>query len=607
MVKLQPVLKDYLWGGTKLKTLFGRDNGDKIIAESWEASVHKDGESILADGTPLSVYLQEIGEELPILIKYIDAKQNLSVQVHPSDAYAQKYEGDNGKTEMWYILSADEGAGIFCGLKDVCDKTEFKNKVLDGTVEDVLNFIPVKAGDCFLIKAGTLHAIGAGCVICEVQQNSNVTYRVYDYNRVDKDGNKRALHVDKALDVIRFEKYQDETGTGAWETKVGGKIRLLTECEYFRCKELLVDGVYEDVCVDSFTAVNVLSGNGAINGEQYVCGDTFFLKKGETMKIEGEGKFILSTKPQPKYYIGLDVGGTKCGTCVGKTLSGKEVEICQQSRFSTAGKKPNEVLDLFAESVAEYVKQYKIESIGIACGGPLDSKKGVIQCPPNLPDWDNIEIVKYFEDKFGIPTYLQNDANASAMAEWKFGAGKGANNVIFMTFGTGLGAGLILDGKLYEGTNGNAGEIGHVRLAKEGPVGFNKAGSAEGFCSGNGIRRLAEIRAREQGLVLDEALTTKDIFEKAYEGDTFFISVIQESAEKFGKVVSILIDLFNPEVIIAGGVFMRNYDTFMRYMQPVIEREALGISSAVCRVVPAQIAESVGDYSALAVAFDGKK
>ena len=113
MVKLQPVLKDYLWGRTKLKTLFGRDNGEKIIAESWEASVHKDGESILADGTPLSVYLQEIGEELPILIKYIDAKQNLSVQVHPSDAYAQKYEGDNGKTEMWYILSADEGAGIF--------------------------------------------------------------------------------------------------------------------------------------------------------------------------------------------------------------------------------------------------------------------------------------------------------------------------------------------------------------------------------------------------------------------------------------------------------------------------------------------------------------
>lgn len=297
MVKLQPVLKDYLWGGTKLKGLFGRDNGDKIIAESWEASVHKDGESLLPDGTPLSAYLQEIGEELPILIKYIDAKQNLSVQVHPSDAYAQKYEGDNGKTETWYILSADEGAGIYCGLKTACDKEEFKRKVLDGTVEELLNFIPVKAGDCFLIKAGTLHAIGAGCVICEVQQNSNVTYRVYDYNRVDKDGNKRALHVDKALDVIRFEPYKDETGTGAWQEVEGGKIRLLTECEYFRCKEILTQGKYQAVNDKSFTIVNVLSGAGVINGETFVAGDTFFLKKGEPLCIEGSARLLISMKP----------------------------------------------------------------------------------------------------------------------------------------------------------------------------------------------------------------------------------------------------------------------------------------------------------------------
>lgn len=310
---------------------------------------------------------------------------------------------------------------------------------------------------------------------------------------------------------------------------------------------------------------------------------------------------------ETKYYIGLDVGGTKCGTCVGKTTDGTDVELCEQTRFSTQGKTPQDVLALFAEQVREYVEKYQIESIGIACGGPLDSKKGIVQRPPNLPLWDNIEIVKYFEDAFSIPTFLQNDANASAMAEWKFGAGKGKSNVIFMTFGTGLGAGLILDGKLYEGTNGNAGEIGHVRLAKDGPVGFNKAGSAEGFCSGNGIRRLADIRAEERGVVLDAALTTKDIFEKAASGDEFFLSIVRESAEKFGTVVSILIDLFNPEVIIAGGVFMRNYDTFMKIMQPVIDREALGISSKVCEIVPAKIAESVGDYSALAVAFEGRK
>lgn len=307
-----------------------------------------------------------------------------------------------------------------------------------------------------------------------------------------------------------------------------------------------------------------------------------------------------------KYYIGLDIGGTKCGVCVGCVREDCEVRLCEQERFLTGGKSYCEVLKLFEEKVDKYVQEYAVESIGIACGGPLDSKRGIIQSPPNLPDWDNVEIVKYFEERFSIPTYLQNDANACAIAEWKFGAGKGAQNVIFMTFGSGLGAGLILDGKLYEGTNGNAGEIGHIRLSENGPMGFNKAGSAEGFCSGNGIKRLALIRAKENGVEMDESLTTRDIFEKARQGEAFYQNVVKESAEKFATVVSILIDLFNPEVIIAGGVFMRNYDLFMPLMRPIIKREALGISDKVCKIVPAAIQEDVGDYSALAVAFSKK-
>ena len=184
MKKLAPVLKDYLWGGYKLKGMFGRDNGGKKISESWEVSVHPDGESGCEGGT-LSGYLaanpkavDPEGSPLPVLIKYIDAAQNLSVQVHPDDDYARRVEGDNGKTEMWYILSADEGAGIYCGFRRDTSKEEFLAKVSDGTVEELLNFIPVHAGDCHLIPAGTVHAIGAGCVICEVQQSSNVTYRV---------------------------------------------------------------------------------------------------------------------------------------------------------------------------------------------------------------------------------------------------------------------------------------------------------------------------------------------------------------------------------------------------------------------------------------------
>ena len=204
MIRLYPVLKDYIWGGKKLGTLFGRDNGGKKMSESWEVSVHPDGQSVCSGGETLAQYLaahpqavNRAGDPFPVLIKYIDAAQNLSVQVHPSDAFARREENDNGKTEMWYIVQADEGAGIYCGFRRDTGKEEFLRRVADGTVEELLNFIPVKAGDCYLIKAGTVHAIGAGCVICEVQQSSNVTYRVYDYGRLGADGKPRQLHVER--------------------------------------------------------------------------------------------------------------------------------------------------------------------------------------------------------------------------------------------------------------------------------------------------------------------------------------------------------------------------------------------------------------------------
>jgi mannose-6-phosphate isomerase len=311
MFRLKPVLKDYLWGGYKMKDLFSRDNGGKKISESWEVSVHPDGQSTIAESgrgvegseSTLAEYIakkpdcvDEAGGAFPVLIKYIDAAQNLSVQVHPNDDYARRVEGDNGKTEMWYILQADEGAGIYCGFRRDTTKQEFLEKVKDGTVEELLNFIPVKAGDCYLIKAGTVHAIGAGCVICEVQQSSNVTYRVYDYNRRGADGKLRALHVDKAVDVIRFQKFVDETGSGTFEKTDGGKIRLLTKCEYFRCRELLLDGEFAELDNSSFTAINVLSGEGTIDGKKFGAGDSFFVPRREKYTLSGYAKVILTNE-----------------------------------------------------------------------------------------------------------------------------------------------------------------------------------------------------------------------------------------------------------------------------------------------------------------------
>ena len=290
-----------------------------------------------------------------------------------------------------------------------------------------------------------------------------------------------------------------------------------------------------------------------------------------------------------KYSIGLDIGGTKCAVCVG--LCGPDaVEIKAREEFPTAGKTWQDVLGIYAERIEELRKTYEIANIGISCGGPLDSKAGLILSPPNLPGWD------------GVP----------ALAEAKYGAGRGARNVVFMTFGTGLGAGIVVDGRLYAGTNDNAGEIGHIRLAPHGPHGYNKDGSAEGFCSGAGIARLAGIRAREEQMTFAGSesaekarageLTTKDIFGYVRAGDPFCTRVFRESAEKLATILAYTIDILNPEVIVLGGVFMRNAELFMKEITPILAREALPGALAVCKIVPAGIGENVGDYAALAVA-----
>ena len=301
------------------------------------------------------------------------------------------------------------------------------------------------------------------------------------------------------------------------------------------------------------------------------------------------------------YYIGFDIGGTKCAVSLGDWQNGKMSIV---ERYETPTKpNPIETFDALATFVEDWKTRFEVKKAGISCGGPLDTAKGVIVSTPNLSQtWHGFEIVSYIEKRFALKGKLENDANASALAEWRFGAGRYATNVIFMTFGTGLGAGLILNGKLYSGTNGNAGEIGHVRLTKDGPFGFNKHGSAEGYCSGNGIKSLALIRAKEKNVEIDQDITTKTIFEKAISGDEFFLGVVKESAEAFGRVLAILVDLFNPEVIVAGGVFMRNYELFMSLLNDTLVNEALVDSLKVCKILTAQIGENIGDYAAIALA-----
>ena len=294
--------------------------------------------------------------------------------------------------------------------------------------------------------------------------------------------------------------------------------------------------------------------------------------------------------------IGLDIGGTKCAVSTGRSVDGG-IEILSREEFPTKGLSWREVLEEFALRIERILAAggEKLGAIGISCGGPLDSKRGLILSPPNLPGWDEVPVVAFFKDRFNVPTAVQNDANACALAEYLYGSGRGVRNLVFMTFGTGLGAGIIVDGRLYAGANDNAGEIGHIRLAPSGPVGYNKEGSAEGFCSGAGIARLAKIR---KGL----DLTTREIFERVRSGDADCLEVFRESAEKLATILAFTVDILNPEVIALGGVFMRNADLFMEIVEPVLEREALPLALKACRIVPAELGENIGDYAALAVA-----
>lgn len=307
---------------------------------------------------------------------------------------------------------------------------------------------------------------------------------------------------------------------------------------------------------------------------------------------------------------GIDIGGTKCAVSLG-VVDGDRMSIIAKQRFPTPTSPEKTVTQLVRTLHDLLIPQSKsLAAIGISCGGPLDSKHGVILSPPNLPGWHNIPIVEAFTDAFNVPTALQNDANAGALVEWLWGAGKGYNNLIFLTFGTGMGAGLILNGQLYSGTNDMAGEVGHIRLADDGPVGYGKAGSFEGFCSGGGIQRLATTYAEsalKAGKPLrfcpteaDLALITTEKVAKS--DDPIVVEIFEKVGQRLGQGLAILIDILNPQRIIIGSIYLRQQQLLYASMRAVLEREALSYALGVCDIVPPAMGEAIGDYAALAVA-----
>ncbi|WP_276357141.1 ROK family protein [Cohnella caldifontis] len=312
---------------------------------------------------------------------------------------------------------------------------------------------------------------------------------------------------------------------------------------------------------------------------------------------------------------GMDIGGTKCAVTLGRVKE-QGMELLVRQSFPTPPT-PEETLaalmDTMERLLAEKHSEEPLQAIGISCGGPLNSRSGIVLSPPNLPGWDRIDCVTPVRERFGVPVGLQNDANACALAEWKWGAGKGCSNMVFLTFGTGMGAGLILNGQLYAGTNDMAGEVGHIRLADDGPLGYGKAGSFEGFCSGGGIALLAKDRAKaaiEEGnppsfcaaaSELDD-VTAQTVGEAAQHGDPLALEIYREVGRRLGQGLAILVDLLNPERIVIGSIYGRQLSILEPIVKDYLEREALSINRKACQVVPAGLGEIVGDVASLSVA-----
>jgi glucokinase len=301
--------------------------------------------------------------------------------------------------------------------------------------------------------------------------------------------------------------------------------------------------------------------------------------------------------------VGVDIGGTKCAVATWSSRQGLHELAC----FPTQS--PALTLVRVEQELAR-LRLPRKAVIGVACGGPLDAQRGVILSPPNLPGWDEVPVVARLEKSQRSRVYLMNDANANALAEWRFGAGQHSRLMVYLTAGTGMGAGIVIDGRLLEGVCGNAGEVGHIRLSPRGPVGFHKAGSFEGWCSGGGIPEIVRFlpRASQPADVAAwqaRHRTTRAIAEAARSGDPVARRVFAEAGRKLGLALAGIVDLLNPDRIVIGSLYGRCRDLLDATFLPVLRREALASSLAACEIVPASLGEQTGNYGAICVGLAG--
>ena len=586
ILKLKPSCKDYLWGGRRLAEEYGKEYDGDVLAETWELSCHPDGPSVISNGPDagktLQQYIEEQGKEVlgthcrrfrdfPILTKFIDAKDNLSIQVHPDNRYALKNEGQYGKTEMWYVMDAGKEAFLYYGFKREISREEFSRRIQEDTLLEVLNAVPVQKGDVLFIESGTIHAIGKDILIAEIQQNSNVTYRVYDYGRVGKDGKKRDLHIEKALAVTnRVPIVRDKSS-----------YPHVADCDYFTVDKLNLDGnvmkKMEGMVSDaSFASILMLDGRGTISsrGEalEFRKGDSFFLSAGSgSYQIEGSCDALITTireKAAP-VRIGIDIGGSE--TKIG--LVDIHQKLIVHTAMPTAAERGAEaVIQEIGEKALELLETHGIAmdqcvGAGIGVPGTVLRDTGVVRYSNNIR-WENVPLAREMGRYLPIPVQIANDADCAALGEAYAGAGKECQDVVMLTLGTGVGSGIILDGEIYEGKGGS--EFGHMVIIENGePCTCGRRGCLEAYASETALKRDAK---RASGM----ELTPEEIFRAAAAGDERMREVVDAYTRRLGIGIVNIVNIFRPQLVLLGGSISRQGEVLLAPLREMVSEGCFG-------------------------------
>ena len=599
IVKLYPECKDNLWGGVKLREKYGKQTDKSPVAESWELSFHKDGPTRLADGKTLQecVTETELGANckdfpfFPMLAKLIDAKDDLSVQVHPSDAYALKNENSFGKTEMWYIVEADEGAGIYLGFKQDVTQAEYERAIAEHTLTELLNFFEVKAGECYFIPSGTIHAIGKGCLICEIQQNSNLTYRVYDYGRKDKNGKERELHVEKALKVTSLSKY--EYAPLRVETEQGDLLGL---SRYFTTTSVRVNGekkLFADK--NSFKCLMCVDGAGQVDGKAVTLGNSWFVPA-------GYGEFTLSGNMHVivaevrKYYVGIDLGGTFIKGGIVDDLGHIVLEDKTPTESEFGADRVAENIAALAKSLMARLGLQADDMVGLGMGVPgmIDSKAGNVIYSNNLK-WKDFRIGERVEKLTGLKVKIANDANVAALGEAKFGAAKGQNDVVLFTLGTGVGGGIVADGVLMEGNKSAGAEIGHMVIVAGGEqCTCGRKGCLEAYASATALIRDTKraMEAHKDSKMWEigslDKVTGKTSFDYK-DVDPYAKEVVDNYIAHLACGITNAANIFRPQAVLLGGGVCAQGDNLIKPLQKLVDEEIF--AGELGPQVPVKIAE----------------